>query len=123
MTTVPKDDFRPLHYLFPLGTLAAAIAAVFFGTAYLWLTPPHPTEPPADLDAPAQALKVDEFSPPGNNDTAWGWSLEPPADKVAAAPVPSTSPLSKATTTEPLSNREAPAVQSTTIQATLMPPA
>jgi hypothetical protein len=123
MTIVPKDDFRPLLYLVPPGALAVAIAAVFFGIGYLWLTPPHPTEPPADLDAPAQALKVDEFPRPGDNNTAWGWSLEAPADKVAAIPVPSISPLSEATTTEPPSNREAPAVQSTAMQATLSPPA
>jgi hypothetical protein len=124
MTIVPKDDFRPLLYLVPLGASAAASAAVFFGIAYLWLTPPHPAEPPADLDLPGvQALEVQEVPPPANNDTAWRPSTETPADNATASPIPSALSTPDAATTRASSNREAPVLESAALAPTLMPPA
>jgi hypothetical protein len=87
MTTAPDDHFRPLPYLLSLGAIAAATAVVFFGVAFLWLTPPHPTELPADVDVPAQALELQEVPPPANPDAARGSSSTPLADK-AANPTP-----------------------------------
>ena len=111
MTTVPKDDFRPLPYLVSLGAVAAATIGVFFGIGFLWLTPPHPAGPSAAPVAPAQALEGREVSPPGNNDAAQG-SSNAPADKVAASPTPDAP-----------SSREALALRPTTVETTLTPPA
>src|SRR5215813_11562612 len=86
MTTAPDDHFRPLPYLLSLGAIAAATAVVFFGVAFLWLTPPHPSEPPADVDVPAQALELQEVPPPANPGAAGG-SSSTLADK-AANPTP-----------------------------------
>ena len=110
MTIVPRGDFRPLPYLAPLAALAVAIAAVFFGIAYLWLAPPHPLEPPADTGPPAQALEIHEVPPPANSDTTPGSSSMVPTDGVAASSRP-------AATVE----QERPALGSQEIKTAMIP--
>jgi len=112
MTTVPRVDFRPLLSLVTLGAVAAATVGVFFGAGFLLLAPPHPAAPPADPVSQPQALEAHEVPPPANNDTAWGSSSAPPADKVAASPT-SSAP----------SNREAPVLEATALETALVPPA
>lgn len=112
MTTAPDDHFRPFLHLLSVGVVGGATAAVFFGVAFLWLAPPRPTEPPADLDAQTQALEVQEVSPPANNDTAWGSSAAPAADNVARSPTSRAPP-----------NRNAPVLEATVSQTALVPPA
>jgi hypothetical protein len=107
MTTVPKDDFRPLPYLVALGAVGAATVGVFFG-----ISAPHPATPSADPDLQAQALEAHEVPPPANNDTASGSSLAPLAEKMAASP-----------TSGALSNWEGPALEATAMEAALIPPA
>src|SRR5215467_12383477 len=111
MTTAPDDHFRPLPYLLSLGAIAAATAVVFFGVAFLWLTPPHPTEPPADVDMPAQALDLQEVPPPANPDAARGSSSTPLADK-AANPTPAA-----------MSEQEQPAPEAIALETAFVPPA
>jgi hypothetical protein len=111
MTTAPDDHFRPLPYLLSLGAIAAAAAVVFFGVAFLWLTPPHPTEPPADVDVPAQALELQEIPPPANPDGAGGSSSTPPADR-AANPTPAA-----------MSEQEQPAPEAIALETAFVPPA
>jgi hypothetical protein len=41
MTTMRKDGFRPLPHLVALGAAGAAVVGVFFGVAFLLLSPPH----------------------------------------------------------------------------------
>jgi hypothetical protein len=111
MTTAPDHHFRTLPYLLTMGAIGAATAAVFLGIAFLWLAPPHPTEPRADVDAPAQALEVQEIPPPANNDAAGGSSSAPLADK-AANPTPAA-----------MSGQEQPALKATALQTAFVPPA
>jgi hypothetical protein len=112
MTTVPKDDFRPLPYLVALGAVGAATVGVFFGIGFLLLSAPHPATPSADPGLQAQALEAHEVPPPANNDTASGSSLAPPAEKMAASP-----------TSGALSNWEGPALEATAMEAAPIPPA
>jgi hypothetical protein len=109
MTTAPDDHFRPLPYLLSLGAIAAATAVVFFGVAFLWLTPPHPTEPPADVWVPAQALELQEVPPPANPDAAGGSSSAPLAD---ANPTPAA-----------MSEQEQPAPEAIALETAFVPPA
>src|ERR671923_2544496 len=102
MTTVPKDDFRPLLYFVSLGAVAAATVVIFF---FLLLSPRHPATTPAVPGPPALAL--DEVPLPSDDDMARGSSPEAPVGNVAANPIPSTLPRSDATRTEPPSDREA----------------
>ena len=111
MTTAPDDHFRALPYLLSIGATGAATAVVFFGVAFLWLAPPHPTEPPADVDVPAQALELQEVPPPANNDTAGGSSSTPLADK-AANPTPAA-----------ISEQEQPAPEASAFETAFVPPA
>src|ERR1700745_1747566 len=64
MSAIIRDDFRSLHYLLALGGVAAVTVVVFFGVAFLWLTPPQPGGLPADPGPPPQALAADEGLPP-----------------------------------------------------------
>jgi hypothetical protein len=123
MTSAPGDDVRALPHLVSLGAVGAAIAAVFFGIAFLWLAPQQPAEPPADLDSPTEALEFQEVPSPANNDKALGRSTESPAGNVTANPLPSALPLTVATTTGAPSNPAAPALVSTSMEAMLIPPA
>jgi hypothetical protein len=111
MITVSKDNFRSLLHLSSLGAVAAATAGVFFGTGFLLLAPPHPTTPPAPPDPPTQALEEHTVQPSANNDTAWGSSAPPPADKMAASPTPSAP-----------SNGGAPVWAATPLEVALIPP-
>jgi hypothetical protein len=90
MTTVPKDDFRPLVYLLPLGGVGAATVGVFFGVGILLLTPPRGAAPPALPDPPIQA-EAHEVPPPADNDTARD-STPGYLDNVAARPMSDTPP-------------------------------
>ena len=111
ITTAPDDHFRPLPYLLSLGAIAAATAVVFFGVALLWLTPPHPTEPPADVDVPAQALELQEVAPPANPDAAAGSLSTAFADKTAN-PTPAA-----------MSEQEQPAPEAIALETVFVPPA
>jgi len=122
MTTVPRGDSRPLLYLVSLGAVATAIVGIFFGAGFLLLVPPHPGTSSADPDPPTQALEAYDVPPLGDNDIAWGSSPEAPVDNVAASPIPSTSPLSVATTSESPYGKDA-ALGSTAIETTLIPAA
>ena len=126
MTTVPKDGFRPLPHLVALGATGAAIVGVFFGVAFLLISPPHPTAPSADPGphaqafeayevAPdpglqAQALEAQEVAPPPNNATTSGTSSAPHAEKTAASPISRTA-----------SNGETSALGSTAMETQLTP--
>src|SRR5215475_7513682 len=92
MTTAPDDHFRGLPHLLSIGAIGAATAVVFFGIAFLWLTPLHPSKPLADVDAGAQALEIQEVPPPANNDAAGGSSSAPTVVKVAASPTSAAAP-------------------------------
>ena len=105
------DNFRPFLYLIPLAAFGAATAAVFFGIAFLWLTPPRPTGPSADSDQSAQALEAHDVPPP-NNDTVWDSSSTPFTDNAAGSSMPPA-----------LSNRKAPALEATASARDLLPPA
>jgi hypothetical protein len=111
MTAAPDDHFRGLPRLLSIGAIGAATAVVFFGVAFLWLTPLHLTKPPADVDAPAQALEVQEVPPPANNDAVGTSSSAPTVDKAAASPT-------SAVASEP----ELPALTPTALE-TAFPPA
>src|SRR5262249_26747678 len=111
MTTAPNDHFRPLPYLLSLGAIAAETASVFFGVAFLGLTPPPRTAPPADVDVPAQALELQEVAPPANPDAAGGSSSTPLADK-ATNPAPAA-----------MSEQEQPAPEAIGLETALVPPA
>jgi hypothetical protein len=121
MTTVSKNNFRPLLYLVPLGAAAVGTVGIFFGAGFLLLAPPHPTTSSADPDPPAQAVEADQVPQPSQNHAGWGLSPETPTDKVEASPIPSTLPLSDAKTMGLPSNREAPPL--TEIDTALIPPA
>ena len=90
MTTVTKDDLRPLVYLLPLGGVGAATVGVFFGLGILLLTPPRGAAPPALSDPPIQA-EPHEIPPPADNDTARD-STPGYLDNVAARPMSDTPP-------------------------------
>ena len=90
MTTVRKDDFRPLVYLLPLGAVGAAIVGVFFGVGFLLLTPPRGAAPPTLPDPPIQA-EAHEVPPPADNDTEWDSTPEY-LNKVGARSMPDTPP-------------------------------
>jgi hypothetical protein len=86
---------------------------VFFGIAFLWRTPPHPTEPPADVDLTAQFLPVQEIAPqPANNNAALASPSAPTVDKAP------TSPTSTAA-----SEHELPALAPTALETAFVPPA
>src|SRR5215831_11720548 len=108
MTTAPDDHFRPLPYLLSLGAIAAATAVVFFGVAFLWLTP-HPTEPPEDVAVPAQTLELQEVPPRANPDAAGGSSSTPLADR-AANPTPAA-----------ISEQEQPAPEAIALETAFVP--
>jgi hypothetical protein len=112
MTTAPDDHVRGLPHLLSIGAIGATTAVVFFGIAFLWLTPPHPTKPPADVDAPAQALEVQEVPPPANNNAAEASSSAPTVDKAAASP-----------TSAAASEHELPALKATALETAFVPPA
>jgi hypothetical protein len=113
MIAVPKDESRPLLYLVVVGAVAAAAVAIFFGIGFLLLAPPYPASPSADPGLQAQALEAHEVVPPwANNDSAWGSSSAPAAEKVAANPTHGAPP-----------NREAPELAATGIDTALIPPA
>jgi hypothetical protein len=112
MTSAPDDHFRGLPHLLSMGAIGAATAAVFFGIAFLWRTPPHPTKPPADMDAPAQALEFQEVPPPANNDAAGASSSAPTVDKAAAS-----------LTSAAASEHELPALAPTALETAFVPPA
>jgi hypothetical protein len=120
MTTVPKDDFRPLLYLVPLGAVAATIVVIFF---FLLLSPRHPATTPAVPGPPALAPEPYEVPLPSDDDMARGSSPEAPVGNLAANPIPGTLPRSDATRTEPPSDREASGLESTAMDPTLIPPA
>jgi hypothetical protein len=111
MTTAPDDHVRGLPHLLSIGAIGAATAVVFFGIAFLWLTPPHPIEPPADLAA--QVLPVQEVVPqPANNDAAFASSSAPTVDRAAASP-----------TSAAASEHELPALKATALETAFVPPA
>ena len=111
MRAEPKDDFRPLLYLTPLAAIGAATAVVFFGIAFLWLTPPRPTGPLGDPDQPAQAREAHDVPPP-NNDTVLDTASTPFTDNAAGSSMPPA-----------LSNRKAPVFETTASARDLLPPA
>jgi hypothetical protein len=104
MTTVPKDDFRPLFHLVSLGVVGAATVGVFFGVGFLWLAPPRPAAPPADPALPAQSLEAREVPTSGGNDTPSGSSAGALASLVTV----------NATSDEP-SNAKPAAIEATLI--------
>jgi hypothetical protein len=112
MSAVAKDDFRSFHYLIALGGVAVVTVAVFFGVAFLWLAPPHPTAPPADPVPPRQALDAHEVPPLGASDTVRGSSVRSLEDATAPSPIPTAPP-----------NREALALRSAPIETVRSPPA
>ena len=109
MGAVIRDDSRSLYYLIALGAVGAATAALLFGVAFLWLTPPHPAAPPADPVPPSQPLETDGGPRQGVND-------------MAPAPTPRTPTAASATPTAP-SNQDAATLGSTPIETALIPPA
>jgi hypothetical protein len=89
------------------------MAVVFFGIAFLWRTPPHPTEPPADVDLTAQFLPIQEVAPqPANNDAVGASSSAPTVDKAAAS-----------LTSAAASEHELPALKATALETAFVPPA
>jgi hypothetical protein len=111
MGVVIRDASRSLYYVIALGAVGAATVAVLFGIAFLWLAPPHPAAPPADLVPPSQALETDSRLRQGVNDTAQGPTPGAPTDG-AASPTPAAP-----------SNQEAARLGSTPIETALIPPA
>jgi hypothetical protein len=77
------EDVRPLPHLLSLGATGAVTAAIFFGIAFLALSPPQPAEPPADPDLPAQALEGGEIPMSGDNIVVIGLSSAPPGEAAA----------------------------------------
>jgi hypothetical protein len=112
MSAVAKDDFRSFHYLIALGGVAVVTVAVFFGVAFLWLAPPHPTAPPPDPVPPRQALDAHEVPPLEASDTVRGSSVRSLEDATAPSPIPTAPP-----------NREALALRSAPIETMRSPPA
>lgn len=111
MTAAPDNHFRPLPYLVSLGAVGAATATVFFGVAFLWLTPPPPADPPADPDPPAQALEAPDAPAPPNNHTVWDSSSAPLIDNAAGSSMPPAP-----------SNRKAPVLETAVLERALVPP-
>jgi hypothetical protein len=110
MITVPKNNFRPLPYLVSLSAIGVAAGGIFLGIGFLLLTHPQPAMPSADPAPVVQTPEAHEVPPPGNNDTARGSPLGPPADNVAASPTPDVP-----------SNRDVLAVHSTATETALIP--
>jgi hypothetical protein len=133
LTTVPKDEFRPLPHLAALGAVGAAIVGVFFGVGFWLLSPRHPTAPSADPGlhaqtlqayeaapdpgAPAEALEVHEVPPdPTLQPQALeAYQVTPPPNETAAGT--SSPPHAER------ANREASALESTAMETKLIPPA
>jgi hypothetical protein len=96
MSAVTTHDFQSLHYFVALGEAAAATVAVFFGIAFLWLGPSGPAALPADAVPPAQALKADEGTWPGANDTVRDSSAGTASNELAASSTPAAPPNGEA---------------------------
>ena len=111
MNAVPKNEFRALLHLVPVGAVAVAIIGFFFGAGFLLLTPLDPAAPTPDPVSPAQTLRADEIGPPPRDGET---ARDPPSATVAEKEPTNRTP-------ETVAKQEAFAL--TPVETTLAPPA